>query len=63
MVFLAEKYCRLLKEENGFDLLEDLMGRTSHTEVRRFAKIALEGSILFLERNDALSDASDDLEG
>lgn len=59
----AEKYCRLLKEENGFQLLEDLIGRTNHPEVKRFAKIALEGSIIFLERNDGLSDASDYLEG
>ena len=61
--FTAEKYCRLLKEENGFPLLEDLIGRTTHLEVKRFAKIALEGSVIFLERNDGLSDASDYLEG
>lgn len=61
--FYSEKYCRLLKEENGFQLLEDLIGRTNHPEVKRFAKIALEGSIIFLERNDGLSDASDYLEG
>jgi len=61
--FYSEKYCRLLKEENGFPLLEDLIGRTTHLEVKRFAKIALEGSVIFLERNDGLSDASDYLEG
>ncbi|XP_032788885.2 protein zer-1 homolog [Daphnia magna] len=61
----AEKYCRLLKEENGFQILEKLVARTTDDKVRRFAKNALEGSIEYLERNAMVSadEHSDDLEG
>ena len=59
----AEKYCRLLKEENGFQALEDLIQRTSNAKVRLFAKIALEESINYLQRNAVLGETSDDLEG
>ena len=60
----AEKYCRLLREENGFEILEKLVARTTDEKVRRFAKNALDGSIEYLERNAVLGDEhSDDLEG
>lgn len=61
---LAEKYCRLLKDENGFQMLEDLILRTNHSKVRHYAKIALEGSLEYLERSAVLGDGNaDDLEG
>lgn len=62
--FLAEKYCRLLKDENGFQMLEDLIRRTNHSKVRHYAKIALESSLEYLERSAVLGDGNaDDLEG
>lgn len=60
----AEKYCRLLKDENGFILLETLICRTNHPKVRHFAKIALEGSVEYLERSARMGDDHpDELEG
>jgi Zyg-11 family protein len=66
MFIIAEKYCRLLKEENGFQILEKLVARTVDDKVRRFAKNALEGSIEYLERNAVVGcgdEHSDELEG
>ena len=66
MFVIAEKYCRLLKEENGFQILEKLVARTVDDKVRRFAKNALEGSIEYLERNAVVGcgdEHSDELEG
>ena len=63
-LFTAEKYCRLLKEEHGFAYLEALLKRTTNDKIRRFAKIALEGSVQFLENGVALGEtSSDELEG
>ena len=54
----------MLKEENGFVYLEGLLKRTTNDKIRRFAKIALEGSVQFLENGVALGEtSSDELEG
>lgn len=61
----AEKYCRLLKEENGFQALADLVARVTHPKVKHFAKIALEGSVEFIDRNALVAGDQplDELEG
>lgn len=44
--------------------MEQLIGRTTNANVRRFAKIALEGSIAYHQRNAVMVDESlDELEG
>jgi hypothetical protein len=53
-----------LKEENGFQALADLVARVTHPKVKHFAKIALEGSIEYLDRNAVAGDQPlDELEG